>query len=161
MQQQSGPAAIAIIERYIWHAGIMIKKSTRCIIKSTYLLLTFLLIIMGVSASVSSVVSPNETAIACMSGRSFFPSRVQEDQASRKQNQVPEKSIPVSGEEDQRENSNEKEWSDSEYFYANNYSGLAFIHRSGLSMSLLNKVFSNRKTISLYILYHTWKSYLS
>ena len=138
----------------------MVKRLKHRLFKFICLSLTILLV-AGVSEDFSSAALPNEMAGTYSPGGEFSSCRIQADATTQKSNPFPEKPVPVSGEKDEREKANEKEWIDSDFFHTNNYFGLVFIDQSDLAISRLEKAISNRKTILLFILYHTWKSYLS
>jgi len=100
------------------------------------------------------------------SGKSFRISTqnktiIQEYHASTKHDQLPVNPVPVSEEEeDQRENTEETEVNDLGYFYSIDHFLLNLKLPYWLSLRQLDQTIHNRKTVSLFILFHTWKSYL-
>ncbi|MDN3687572.1 hypothetical protein [Cyclobacterium jeungdonense] len=75
--------------------------------------------------------------------------------------QVPDNGDPLSGEEDQRESPDEKEWDDTDRLLANQALFVQENKLSWLFFKQLESGFYNRRKVSLFVLYHSWKTFLS
>lgn len=134
---------------------IALKRLNFSFFKSSYSFLTFLLILGGLATFSSSDASGKSFRISTQD-----KTLIQEGQLPTNHDQAPVNPVPVSEEEDQRENTDEKEYNDLGSFYANNHLSLYLNPPYWLSLRQLDKTIYNRKTVSLFILFHTWKSYL-
>lgn len=74
---------------------------------------------------------------------------------------LPDNGDPLSGEEDQRESPDEKEWDDADGLQTNQALFTKESKLNWLFFKQLERGFYNRSQVSLFVLYHCWKGFLS